>query len=145
LAKYNLKEAKEQPSQFSVITEGRYDLEVVDAELGTSKSGNEKINVQFKIIDGSEFAGRRVWDNLTFTSTALWKVIQFLTAAKSPLIEKTSVDPAEVAMEIIGAKVSGYITPGRDSNDNPVSTLNQYVAISTSPASTKNKSTSLMS
>lgn len=61
------------------IPNGPYDAEISFAQEGVSKAGNQKIELRWKVL-GGEFANRLVFDNLTFTPNALFRVKQCLAA-----------------------------------------------------------------
>lgn len=56
-------------SSFDPIPVGEYDFEVETAENKTSAAGNKYWKIQAKVL-GGEFNNRKVWDNLTLTTTS---------------------------------------------------------------------------
>lgn len=58
---------------------GTYTATIVKAETGESKAGNEKIDIQWK-VDGGPLDGRIVFDTLTFTAKAEFRVRATLIA-----------------------------------------------------------------
>ncbi|MCH2136513.1 MAG: DUF669 domain-containing protein [Phycisphaerales bacterium] len=65
---------------FTLLPEGLYDIEVVDAEERTSQKGNQMIalTIEAKHPDGYP---SRVWDYLVSTPAAVFKIKQFCDAA----------------------------------------------------------------
>lgn len=125
---YNLKDLKnlKTNSGFSEIPEGRYNLEVVAADVKQSAAGNDMINLKMKIAEG-DHKGRYIWDNLTFIENSLWKLKSFLEAANSPLLEDSGLlTCADIAPELIGYHVNAFLEPGTDQNGNPRSTPKNY-------------------
>lgn len=59
----------EMASSFDPLPEGDYDFEVVTAENKTSAAGNKYWKIEAKVL-GGEFNNRKVWDNLTLTTTS---------------------------------------------------------------------------
>lgn len=65
---------------FETLPAGTYTVQLTDYGTKTAKdSGNEYVHCEFEITDG-EFAGRKIWDNIVFTPTALWKFKAFAIA-----------------------------------------------------------------
>jgi len=58
---------------------GVYNATIVKAEEGTSQKGNTKIDLQWR-VDGGPFDGRIVFDTLTFTEKAMFRVKNTLLA-----------------------------------------------------------------
>lgn len=54
------------------IDPGTYPMEIVAAEEGESQTGNPKIDIRWKVLDG-KYEGRVVFDNLSFAPNALWR------------------------------------------------------------------------
>jgi hypothetical protein len=52
---------------------GNYTATIIKAETGVSKKGNEKIDLQWR-VEGGAFDGRIIFDTLTFTEKALFRV-----------------------------------------------------------------------
>jgi hypothetical protein len=52
---------------------GTYTATIIKADLGVSKASNEKIDIQWK-IEGGTYDGRVIFDTLTFTEKALFRV-----------------------------------------------------------------------
>ena len=71
---------------------GTYTATIVKAESGTSKAGNEKIDIQWK-IEGGKNEGRVVFDTLTFTEKALFRVKATLSALGYPKNFRGDVKP----------------------------------------------------
>ena len=52
---------------------GVYNATIVKAEAGKSKAGNDKIDIQWK-VEGGPQDGRLIFDTMTFTEKALFRV-----------------------------------------------------------------------
>lgn len=52
---------------------GSYTATITEATLGVSKANNEKIDIKWK-IEGGQYDGRIIFDTLTFTEKALFRV-----------------------------------------------------------------------
>lgn len=52
---------------------GKYTATITTATVGVSKAGNEKIDLQWK-VEGGPYDGRVIFDTLTFTEKALFRV-----------------------------------------------------------------------
>lgn len=71
----------------SPVPAGRYNATIVSAVPGRSKTGNAKIDVRWKVDDG-EFAGRQVFDSISFHENALWRAKQTLRAINGDVFDK---------------------------------------------------------
>jgi hypothetical protein len=65
------------------VPNGQYDAEITYAQEGTSASGNPKIDLRWRILNG-EYAGRMVFDTLAFHPNALFRVKNTLKALNFP-------------------------------------------------------------
>jgi len=67
-------------SGFSLLPEGLYDIEVVEAEERSSKNGNQMIALTLEVRHPDGYPSR-VWDYLVSTPAAVFKIKQFCDAA----------------------------------------------------------------
>lgn len=63
----------------SRVPEGKYTVRVDDAELDTSKAGNQMINVWYVIANG-EHAGQTITDRLVLSEKSMFRVVAFMHA-----------------------------------------------------------------
>jgi hypothetical protein len=96
------------------IPDGSYSAEIVYAEEGTSKAGNPKIDLRWKVIDG-EFEGRLVFDVLTFTPAALFRVKNTLKA----LGWEDSFSGEVAAEDLIGRQATIVVSLQRNTESDP--------------------------
>ena len=75
-----------------LLPAGLYNVAVSSAKAGTSRNGNRKIDLRYKVTDG-EYTDRIIFDTLTFTEKALWKVRQVMQACGFPSNFSGAVDP----------------------------------------------------
>jgi len=69
------------------IPEGRYLVQVEDAEMDQSKAGNPMINVWYRVLDGDS-EGATIVDRLTITEKAMFRVVGFMQAIGLPTPKK---------------------------------------------------------
>lgn len=70
-------------SSRELLPERSYQVQVVAVDsTKVSQAGNPKIEVQLGIVNDAEHTGRRLFDNLTLTPKAAWKLVQFMEAIK---------------------------------------------------------------
>ena len=74
------------------VPAGTYNAVVIAATEGTSQNGNPKIDVRWQ-IEGGEYDGRQLFDTLTFTEKAMWRVKKTLQSMGFPKDFKGEVDP----------------------------------------------------
>lgn len=88
------------------IDEGEYLLKIVKAEVGESKAGAEKVDLQYEIMDG-EYAGRKIFDTISFHPNAL-------SFAKGTL-DQLGIDTSkkfelfDLAENLLGLEVSAVV------------------------------------
>lgn len=88
---------------------GVYTATIVKAEAGTSKAGNDKIDLQWK-VEGGKMDGRIVFDTLTFTEKAMFRVKATLIALGFNKNFKGTVKPETMVGKT--AKITVDIQPG---------------------------------
>jgi hypothetical protein len=76
------------------IPDGTYEATIVKAEAGLSKKGNPKIDIRWQVE--TEGAVRTVFDTLTFTPEALWRVKNTLLALDFPDDFNGDVEPEDL-------------------------------------------------
>ena len=91
------------------VPAGQYTATIVKAEAGTSKAGNDKIDMQWK-IEGGKFDNRIIFDTLTFTEKALFRVKATLSSLGFPKNFKGDVKPEALLGKT--AKLTVDIQPG---------------------------------
>lgn len=74
---------------------GDYFCRVDKVKDGTSKQGNRKWDITFKVMEG-QHKGRLVWDTLTFSENALWRVKVALKRLGFDVSGKVSIHPHEL-------------------------------------------------
>jgi hypothetical protein len=64
------------------VPEGKYLCRVDKIEMRDSKNtpGNKNLHVEYIVTGGSEFDGRRLFDELSLSMKALWRVRDFVEA-----------------------------------------------------------------
>lgn len=96
------------------VPTGSYTATIVKAEQGISKAGNEKIDLQWR-IEGGAHDGRVIFDTLTFTEKALFRVKATLQGLGFPKDFKGNVN----AEDLIGrtAKITVDIQAGTGTDE----------------------------
>lgn len=74
------------------VPTGTYTATITKAEAGISKKDNEKIDIQWK-IEGGDYNNRIIFDTLTFTANALFRVKNTLLALGFKKTFSGAVDP----------------------------------------------------
>lgn len=69
---------------YEAMPEGHYLVKVIDNEIEepgpSSKSGADMLALTLEVVQPREFSGRKVWDRLSFSEKALWKLRSFFDA-----------------------------------------------------------------
>ena len=89
--------------EFEALPEDRYNLECIDAELGTSKKNNPKISATFKIYEG-DYENRRLWNEFSLVENALFGLKNYFEAASIETTGKVNFNNLPKLMK--GTKVS---------------------------------------
>src|SRR5690606_14023648 len=105
------------------VKPGRYRVQVEDAELAKASSGNQMINLWFRIV-GGEFNGQTLVDRLVLTEKSLFRVVGFMNAIGLPTPKKrikvnlrkfigktldVDVDDGEPYRGSVRSEVRGYL------------------------------------
>ncbi len=82
------------------IPEGEYKVNVVDAELKTSKAGNPYARWQFTVIDNADprYNGQAIWHSTPTTGKGAFRLLQLYRAAVGAKLDKnsTKIDPKAI-------------------------------------------------
>jgi len=96
------------------LPDGQYTATVVSAKEGISQNGNPKIDIQWS-VEGGDYDGRRIFDTLTFTAKALFRVKATLKGLGFP--ENFSGDIT--AEDLIGKTAVITVTTEQSEGINP--------------------------
>lgn len=106
----------------SKVPEGTYRVKVDDAELDTSKAGNQMINLWFA-IQGGEYDGMVITDRVVLSDKAMFRVVAFLSAiGMSTKKQKHALS----LRHIIGKVLEVTVEDGEPYNGNIRSEVRQY-------------------
>jgi hypothetical protein len=118
----------------SRVIPGRYKVIVEDAETDVARSGNQMINLWFR-IQGGEFDGSTIVDRLVLTENSLFRVVGFMQAIGLPTPKKRlavnlkqfrgrvleiDVEDGDPYNGRVKSEVRGYNKIAGSSNDEPV-------------------------
>lgn len=82
--------------EMSPVPTGKYNATVVNATPGRSRASNSpKIDIRWKLDDG-EFAGRLVFDTISFHPNAQWRAKKTLQAINPDVFDKSFNDAVDV-------------------------------------------------
>ena len=76
---------------FSKCEEGQHVVKVIEAKESISQAGNDTITLKLQVMKGNS-KDAMVWDTLTITEKALWRVKQFLEAIGQKSAGKVVID-----------------------------------------------------
>lgn len=99
---------KPESKEYTLLKPGEYKLTVVEAKADTTMKGDDCLKVRLK-----HESGTNVFDNLMFTSAAIWKFHQFVKACGG--------DPESGGFDeesAIGTDVSAKISIEKDKTGN---------------------------
>jgi hypothetical protein len=115
---------------FSLLPEGLYDIEVVDAEERSSKKGNAMIALTLEVRHPDGYPSR-VWDYLVSTPAAVFKIKQFCDAAGlTAEFMAGTLTEAHCRNRKLKAKI--FVDGGRDGYQDRNS-IKEYVPTASSP------------
>jgi hypothetical protein len=67
---------------FPVIPEGVYEVQVMEIASGTSQKQKPMLTLKHSVVNNAEYMGHPLWDRISLTEAALWKLKQFCEAAQ---------------------------------------------------------------
>lgn len=100
------------------LPSGEYHVNVTDAKMMTSKSGNPYIKWQFSVFGNPEakLNGQVVWTNTMTQGKGIFGLVKLFEAAnKGQKLEGAKLDTAA----ILGKQVTIVVVPGKDQDGNP--------------------------
>lgn len=112
---------------FTPVPRGRYVAEVTDCEI---RDGNEYpyLMVEQTIIEG-DYVDRKLWDNMSFSPKALWKLKGFYRAVGATDEDLTAqgfeVDPEA----LLGLTFMIQVAVKPDNNGEPRNVINRYAQL----------------
>lgn len=62
---------------FEVLPPATYQLEVDNVESKTSKADKPYLNMTYKVVDDPDYAGRKLFDSISLSTDALWRLKDF--------------------------------------------------------------------
>jgi len=92
--KVNLEDINVNAS-YETLPAGTYTVRLSDYGIKTAQTGNEYMNCEFVVTTG-EYEGRKLWDKIVFTLTALWKLKALALAVKYPQSNGTDVETDDI-------------------------------------------------
>lgn len=100
------------------IPEGPYNVNVVDAEMKTSKNGNPYLRWQFTVFNHVEpkYNGQAIWHSTPTTGKGAFRLLQLYKAAVGTKIDRTAttMDPKE----ILGKQLTITVVNSHDQDGN---------------------------
>lgn len=101
------------------IPEGEYIVNIVDAEMKTSKSGNPYLRWQFTVVNNVEarFNGQAIWHSTPTTGKGAFRLLQLYRAAQGTKLDRTATTIEPQA--ILGKQVKIVVVPSHDQDGNP--------------------------
>jgi len=101
-----------KPTRRTVVSPGKYEVQVVGAKNQISQNGNEMIVLRISVAG----AARLFSDHLVFTESSLWKIADFLTAMGEEADEEHDIEPGNYLGRVALAKVGVEEYNGRAHN-----------------------------
>lgn len=101
------------------IPEGEYNVNVVDAEMKTSKAGNPYLRWQFTVFGHSDprYNSQAIWHSTPTSGKGAFRLLQLHKAAVGSKLDKnaTQIDPRD----ILGKQLSITVVNSHDQDGNP--------------------------
>lgn len=97
-----------------LITEGDYQVEVVEVEQGTSQADQPKLDFQFHIVEDEEFNGKKLYHTCSLQPQALFNLRGLLEALGMEVPQGTmELDPADLIGLQCGVHVFHEVYEGK--------------------------------
>lgn len=95
--------------EFTPIPAGKYDITVSDYKMGQASEnaknpGAPTISWELT-VEGGDYDGRKVWENMTIVENSLWRLKAFLQACGFDVEGEIDFDPDEVLNCELAAKI----------------------------------------
>ena len=123
--------AADMPDGFAPVNEGRYTLNIDDAQITTASTGTTMLQVTMSISDDGEFKNRKVWKSFALDKPKSMRyVIDFLKAVGTDVWEKDDVSNDDLIKAVKESKgVNAYLTPGKTNNGNDITNADKFMSI----------------
>lgn len=87
-----------------LVPEGRHSFEVKEVKKDKGPNG-EYLEVRSAVINDSDFEGAEIYDNLSLSPKALWRLKSFLDALGFETDGEIELDPAEMVEQVFDADI----------------------------------------
>jgi hypothetical protein len=99
-----------QAQEFEPLPRGWYVVEVTDAQPGMSRAGQPKLTLRYRVIEPSEYAGRRLTDDLPLAGHPLG-IGRTRSALRSMLGEDSVPEQGQIDTDdLVGATLRVLVT-----------------------------------
>ena len=122
---------------FEPIEEGRYNLEVEDAQITKASTGTTMLNVTMTVTS-DPYKNRKVWKSFSLDKPkAMRYVIEFFKATENGIWKKDGVENADLIESVKKSKtVSAWLTPATTNNGNPTTNATKFLDLKTASTAT---------
>ena len=123
--------AADMPDGFAPVNEGRYTLNIDDAQITTASTGTTMLQVTMSISDDGEFKNRKVWKSFALDKPkAMRFVIDFLKASGSKVWEKDDVSNDDLVNDVKSkGPVTAYLTPGQTNTGPQITNADKFMTV----------------
>lgn len=112
---------------YSPIPAGAYLLQIVDAEEKPSESSEYNyLSLGWAVVDG-EFEGRRLWDILSYSPKALWKLKSFLLGVVGIDMEDLRDDFQIIPDDYVGLEAEARVTVEKSTEGETRNSIKKYL------------------
>lgn len=77
---------------FELMPPDVYEVEINNVELKKSQNGNDYLAMTYKVINNEEWAGRKLWDNVSLVKEALFRLKQLSLACGVEITDEFSTE-----------------------------------------------------
>ncbi len=112
---------------FTPIPRGRYVVEIVGAEINDGTS-YPYLGMEYQVMEG-DFAERKLWDNMSFSPKALWKLKGFYRAMGATDDEMAAGEFNVEPDDLIGQEIMIQVAVKADQDGEPRNVCSKYMAV----------------
>lgn len=111
----------EASSTFEVMPPGNYEVEINEMKLKKSAAGNDYFAITYKVINDDEFAGQKLWDNVSLVPAALFKLKQLSLACGINIEDELDTE------DFLGATLEVVVDIGKNQNGEDRNEVKRYI------------------
>lgn len=101
--------------EYPVVPEGVYSVQVGEMKMEKSSKDKDMLTVKLSVVDNAEYMGHTLWDRISLSDRALWRLRQFCEAIGLPWDDAgVDVEPAQGRVVLVKVVQELYQPEGKE-------------------------------